>query len=100
MKSSSSLVSSPLKYFNSFREDQKIYGDSGLTILTYFKYIGPFTICWEATNYMYIRALGSIHVTDATALFTTNTAFVYICSWIWLKEKYILIPARVRTSFD
>ncbi|XP_033640772.1 putative thiamine transporter SLC35F3 [Asterias rubens] len=77
-----------------FREDQKIYGDSGLTILTYFKYIGPFTICWEATNYMYIRALGSIHVTDATALFTTNTAFVYICSWIWLKEKYILIPAR------
>ncbi|XP_022088807.1 solute carrier family 35 member F4-like isoform X2 [Acanthaster planci] len=78
-----------------FREDQKIFGPNGLTVLTYFKYIGPFCLCWMVTNYVYIRAVGIITVTDVTALFATNTAFVYICSWIWLKEKFILIPARV-----
>ncbi|XP_022088808.1 solute carrier family 35 member F4-like isoform X3 [Acanthaster planci] len=77
-----------------FREDQKIFGPNGLTVLTYFKYIGPFCLCWMVTNYVYIRAVGIITVTDVTALFATNTAFVYICSWIWLKEKFILIPAR------
>ncbi|XP_038051858.1 solute carrier family 35 member F4-like [Patiria miniata] len=77
-----------------FREDQKIFGANGLTLRNYFKYIAPFCVCWMGTNYMYIRALGIIHVTDVTALFATNTAFVYICSWIWLKEKFILIPAK------
>ena len=44
---------------------------------------------------MYARALSIISPADVTAIFTTNTAFVYVGSWIWLDEKLVLLPAKV-----
>ena len=55
--------------------------------MSLFTHAGPFCIIWIVTNYLYIRALGVIHAADVTALFLSSNAFVYILSWIWLKEK-------------
>ena len=44
---------------------------------------------------MYVYALGLIAAADVTALFSSNTAFIYAFSWIWLNERIQLLPARV-----
>jgi len=54
----------------------------------------PFTILWEATNYMYLRALGSISPTDVTALFSSAPAFVYILSFFILNESLLVLRVR------
>ncbi|XP_071958627.1 solute carrier family 35 member F4-like isoform X2 [Antedon mediterranea] len=77
-----------------YNEDQAVYGSRGLTIVTGLKLTLPFAICWGITNYMYVRALGVIAAADVTALFASNTAFIYILSWVWLEEKLSLLPVR------
>ncbi|KAJ8020468.1 Solute carrier family 35 member F4 [Holothuria leucospilota] len=58
-----------------YNEDQKLYGEKGLTWLSAFKLTGPFLLMWAGTNYVYLRALGSTSATVVTTLFVTNTAF-------------------------
>ncbi|XP_033108322.1 solute carrier family 35 member F4-like isoform X3 [Anneissia japonica] len=77
-----------------YNEDQAVYGSSGLTLWSGLKLTFPFAICWGITNYMYVRALGVIAAADVTALFASNTAFIYILSWVWLEEKLSLLPIR------
>lgn len=77
-----------------YNEDQKLYGEKGLTWLSAFKLTGPFLLMWAGTNYVYLRALGSTSATVVTTLFVTNTAFVYILSWVLLSEVVAQIPAK------
>ena len=81
--------------FIAYSEDQAIFGANGLTVWSSIKIVGPFTILWMATNYMYAMSLAFIEAADVTAIFTTNTAFVYVASWIWLEERLALLPAKV-----
>ncbi|XP_030829888.1 putative thiamine transporter SLC35F3 [Strongylocentrotus purpuratus] len=78
-----------------FKDDQQIYGPRGMTVWTFLKLTGPFCALWMITNYMYAAALKFKSPTDVTAIFVTNTAFIYIFSWIWLEELLILLPARL-----
>lgn len=78
-----------------FKDDQQIYGQRGMTVWTFLKLTGPFCALWMITNYMYAAALKFKSPTDVTAIFVTNTAFIYIFSWIWLEELLILLPARL-----
>ncbi|XP_070534960.1 solute carrier family 35 member F4-like isoform X2 [Ptychodera flava] len=73
---------------NLFRENEEIFGKKGLTWWSGFRLVFPFCFCWMATNYMYVYALGVIAAADVTALFSSNTAFIYILSWIWLSETF------------
>lgn len=77
-----------------YRDSELIFGRSGLTVRSFSFYIIPFTVCWFITNYMYVWALGLIAAADVTALFSSNTAFIYLFSWFWLKERLILLPAK------
>ncbi|XP_077990729.1 solute carrier family 35 member F4-like [Glandiceps talaboti] len=80
-----------------FRENESVFGSQGVLCLAFFKYVGPFCVCWAATNYMYTYALGVISAADVTALFSSNTAFIYLLSWVVLKEKFV--PLKVFATF-
>ncbi|XP_006817782.1 solute carrier family 35 member F4-like [Saccoglossus kowalevskii] len=76
-----------------YSEDEAVFGEAGLTLWNYFRLIAPFGICWAVTNYMYTYALGFIAAADVTALFSSNTAFIYILSILWLNE--LITPVKV-----
>ncbi|XP_077990009.1 solute carrier family 35 member F4-like [Glandiceps talaboti] len=71
-----------------FRQNEAIFGTKGLTWWSVLKLVGPFCVCWAACNYMYVYALTVISAADVTALFASNTVFIYILSWIWLSETF------------
>ncbi|XP_071476845.1 solute carrier family 35 member F3-like isoform X1 [Diadema antillarum] len=77
-----------------YRQAETVFGRRGLTLKNYFRLVMPFALCWMVTNYMYVYALGVIAAADVTALFSSNTAFIYVFSWIWLHERLALLPAR------
>ena len=68
-----------------------VFGPRGLRPLSMLTHAGLFCLLWMFTNYLYIRALGVIHPADVTALFSSSNAFVYVLSWIWLKERISII---------
>ncbi|XP_078058937.1 solute carrier family 35 member F3 [Mustelus asterias] len=53
------------------------------------KQTAPFSILWTLTNYLYLMALRNISATDASALFCCNKAFVFLLSWIVLKDRFM-----------
>ncbi|XP_072912723.1 solute carrier family 35 member F3-like isoform X1 [Hemitrygon akajei] len=72
-----------------FRECCRFYGDDGLTIKIFFTRAAPFCVLWTLTHYLYLLALKKISVTDASALFCCNKAFVFLLSWIVLRDKFM-----------
>ncbi|XP_051880519.1 putative thiamine transporter SLC35F3 isoform X2 [Pristis pectinata] len=67
----------------------RFYGDDGLTIKIFFTRTAPFCVLWTLTNYLYLLALKKISATDASALFCCNKAFVFLLSWIVLRDKFM-----------
>ncbi|XP_043541572.1 putative thiamine transporter SLC35F3, partial [Chiloscyllium plagiosum] len=53
------------------------------------KQTAPFSILWTLTNYLYFMGLKKISTTDASALFCCNKAFVFLLSWIVLKDRFM-----------
>ncbi|XP_065539704.1 solute carrier family 35 member F4 isoform X2 [Lathamus discolor] len=49
----------------------------------------PFSILWTLTNYLYLLALKKLTATDVSALFCCNKAFVFLLSWIVLKDRFM-----------
>ncbi|XP_070533203.1 solute carrier family 35 member F4-like [Ptychodera flava] len=76
-----------------YRENETVFGSQGVTWMAFFKIVGSFCICWAATNYMYAYALSEIAAAVVTAVFSSNTAFIYILSWVVLDEKFV--PLKV-----
>ncbi|KFZ68366.1 Solute carrier family 35 member F4, partial [Podiceps cristatus] len=83
---------SPIK---KFRECSRIFGEDGLTLKLFLKRTAPFSILWTLTNYLYLLALKKLTATDVSALFCCNKAFVFLLSWIVLKDRFM--GARVMT---
>ncbi|KFP68837.1 Solute carrier family 35 member F4, partial [Cariama cristata] len=83
---------SPIK---KFRECSRIFGEDGLTLKLFLKRTAPFSILWTLTNYLYLLALKKLAATDVSALFCCNKAFVFLLSWIVLKDRFM--GARVMT---
>ncbi|XP_022079306.1 putative thiamine transporter SLC35F3 [Acanthaster planci] len=79
---------------NLYSESEAVFGRRGLCLRTFATLTVPFAACWAVTNYLYVYALGKIAAADVTALFSSNTAFIYIFSWLWLHERLVLLPAR------
>ncbi|XP_060708479.1 solute carrier family 35 member F3 isoform X1 [Hemiscyllium ocellatum] len=72
-----------------FRECWRFFGDDGLTIKLFFSRMAPFCVLWTLTNYLYLLALKKISATDTSALFCCNKAFVFLLSWIVLRDKFM-----------
>ncbi|GAB1298788.1 Solute carrier family 35 member F4 [Apodemus speciosus] len=72
-----------------FRECSRIFGEDGLTLKLFLKRTAPFSILWTLTNYLYLLALKKLTATDVSALFCCNKAFVFLLSWIVLKDRFM-----------
>lgn len=71
------------------RECSRIFGEDGLTLKLFLKRTAPFSILWTLTNYLYLLALKKLTATDVSALFCCNKAFVFLLSWIVLKDRFM-----------
>ncbi|XP_068110289.1 solute carrier family 35 member F4 isoform X1 [Hyperolius riggenbachi] len=71
------------------RECSRIFGEDGLTLKLFLKRTAPFSILWTLTNYLYLLALKKLTATDVSALFCCNKAFMFLLSWIVLKDKFM-----------
>lgn len=78
-----------LNLFFSPRECSRIFGEDGLTLKLFLKRTAPFSILWTLTNYLYLLALKKLTATDVSALFCCNKAFVFLLSWIVLKDRFM-----------
>lgn len=83
--------SEKLSFSDIYSDCITVYGEHGLTPLSFFTKCGLFCVIWIVTNYMYLYALSLIMPTDVAALFSSNAAFVYILSWVILHEKFVSI---------
>ncbi|XP_077180125.1 solute carrier family 35 member F4 isoform X2 [Paroedura picta] len=77
------------------RECSRIFGEDGLTLKLFLKRTAPFSILWTLTNYLYLLALKRLTATDVSALFCCNKAFVFLLSWIVLKDRFMGIVAAI-----
>ncbi|KPP57076.1 solute carrier family 35 member F4-like [Scleropages formosus] len=72
-----------------FRECSRIFGEEGLTLKLFIKRTAPFSILWTLTNYLYLLALRKLTATDVSALYCCHKAFVFLLSWIVLKDRFM-----------
>lgn len=85
-----------LHFGHAHRECCRFFGDDGLTPKVFFTKVAPFGLLWILTNYLYLQALRKINTTDVSALFCCNKAFVFLLSWIVLRDRFMGV--RVSTS--
>ncbi|MGH0189853.1 UNVERIFIED_CONTAM: hypothetical protein FKN15_039312 [Acipenser sinensis] len=76
------------------RECSRIFGEDGLTLKLFVKRTAPFSILWTLTNYLYLLALRKLSATDVSALYCCHKAFVFLLSWIVLKDRFMGIRVR------
>uniref|UniRef100_A0A8C6VFH7 Solute carrier family 35 member F3 n=1 Tax=Naja naja TaxID=35670 RepID=A0A8C6VFH7_NAJNA len=67
----------------------RFFGDNGLTLKAFFTKAAPFGVLWTLTNYLYLHAIKKINTTDVSVLFCCNKAFVFLLSWIVLRDRFM-----------
>ncbi|XP_023601522.1 putative thiamine transporter SLC35F3 [Myotis lucifugus] len=72
-----------------YRECCRFFGGNGLTLKVFFTKAAPFGVLWTLTNYLYLHAIKKINTTDASVLFCCNKAFVFLLSWIVLRDRFM-----------
>ncbi|XP_066519239.1 putative thiamine transporter SLC35F3a [Hoplias malabaricus] len=72
-----------------FRECCQFLGDDGLSVRTLLSRVAPFGVLWTLTSYLYLQGLRRIPPTDACALFCCTRAFVFLISWIVLRDRFM-----------
>uniref|UniRef100_A0A4W4HR84 Solute carrier family 35 member F3b n=1 Tax=Electrophorus electricus TaxID=8005 RepID=A0A4W4HR84_ELEEL len=77
-----------------FRECCRFFGEDGLTAKVFLTKVAPFGLLWTMTNYLYLQALHKINTTDVSALFCCNKAFVFLLSWIVLRDRFMGVRVR------
>ncbi|XP_054654487.1 putative thiamine transporter SLC35F3 isoform X2 [Dunckerocampus dactyliophorus] len=80
------------------RECCRFFGDDGLNPKVFFTKVAPFGLLWILTNYLYLQALRKINTTDASALFCCNKAFVFLLSWIVLRDRFMGVRVSSRIT--
>ncbi|XP_078283821.1 solute carrier family 35 member F3-like [Rhinoraja longicauda] len=71
------------------RACSRLLGEDGFSCRGLLTRTGPFCILWTLTIYLYLLALGYVSPTEASALFCCNEAFVFLLSWIMLKDRFM-----------
>ncbi|XP_016429746.1 solute carrier family 35 member F4-like [Sinocyclocheilus rhinocerous] len=60
-----------------------------MSLKVFLKRTAPFSILWTLTNYLYLLALRKLTATDVSALYCCHKAFVFLLSWIVLKDRFM-----------
>ncbi|XP_047249090.1 solute carrier family 35 member F4 isoform X3 [Girardinichthys multiradiatus] len=79
-----------------FRECSKLFGEDGMSLKLFVKRTAPFSILWTLTNYLYLLALKKLTATDVSALYCCHKAFVFLLSWIILKDRFMGVRVCVK----
>lgn len=79
------------------RECSKLFGEDGMTLKLFVKRTAPFSILWTLTNYLYLMALKKLTATDVSALYCCHKAFVFLLSWIVLKDRFMGVRVCMKT---
>lgn len=69
-----------------------------MTLKLFLKRTAPFSILWTLTNYLYLLALRKLTATDVSALYCCHKAFVFLLSWIVLKDRFMGVRVSAETS--
>ncbi|XP_062859809.1 putative thiamine transporter SLC35F3a isoform X2 [Trichomycterus rosablanca] len=72
-----------------FRECSQFLGEEGLSMKTLLSLVAPSGVLWTLTGYLYLQGLRRIPPTDASALFCCSRAFVFLISWIVLRDRFM-----------
>lgn len=67
-----------------------------MTLKLFVKRTAPFSILWTLTNYLYLLALKKLTATDVSALYCCHKAFVFLLSWIVLKDRFMGVRVCMR----
>lgn len=78
------------------RECSRLFGEDGMTLKLFVKKTAPFSILWTLTNYLYLLALRKLTATDVSALYCCHKAFVFLLSWIVLKDRFMGVRVGMR----
>lgn len=68
-----------------------------MTLKLFVKRTAPFSILWTLTSYLYLLALKKLTATDVSALYCCHKAFVFLLSWIVLKDRFMGVRVCMRT---
>lgn len=60
-----------------------------MTLKVFFTKVAPFGVLWTLTNYLYLHAIKKINATDVSVLFCCNKSFVFLLSWIVLRDRFM-----------
>lgn len=69
-----------------------------MTLKLFLKRTAPFSILWTLTNYLYLLALKKLTATDVSALYCCHKAFVFLLSWIVLKDRFMGVRVCMKTN--
>ncbi|XP_076814241.1 solute carrier family 35 member F3-like isoform X2 [Clavelina lepadiformis] len=72
-------------------DSRHIFGPENVTLKKIFTHIFSFNVLWIFVNYLYVFSLTYIAATDASAILSSNVAFVYALSFIILGEHFYFI---------
>lgn len=82
------------------RECSRLFGEDGMTLKLFVKKTAPFSILCTLTNYLYLLALKKLTATDVSALYCCHKAFVFLLSWIVLKDRFMGVRVRTRNTIQ
>lgn len=88
-----------MRFVLSNRECSKLFGEDGMTLKLFVKRTAPFSILWTLTNYLYLLALKKLTATDVSALYCCHKAFVFLLSWIVLKDRFMGVRVCIRAWY-
>ena len=81
------------------RQSMQILGEDGLSPLNFIKFLViyalPLNVVTVAANYLFYRSLKTLNPSTVASIFSSQSAFVYILSIIFLGEKFFFIRVRV-----
>uniref|UniRef100_A0A8C4R8R3 Si:ch211-263p13.7 n=2 Tax=Eptatretus burgeri TaxID=7764 RepID=A0A8C4R8R3_EPTBU len=72
-----------------YREGSQLFGEHGLVAGSVLRCVAPLTLLWTLTAYLYLLALHRLAIPDAAALFCCNKAFVFLLSWVLLRDRFM-----------
>ncbi|OQV16707.1 hypothetical protein BV898_09217 [Hypsibius exemplaris] len=78
------------RFASIYREAETVFGASGLTLKTGASYLVPFALLWTSTNGLFYWALTFAEVSECVAVSSSTMIFMYLISWTFLKENFIL----------
>uniref|UniRef100_A0AAY4AXG0 EamA domain-containing protein n=1 Tax=Denticeps clupeoides TaxID=299321 RepID=A0AAY4AXG0_9TELE len=71
------------------RQCSRFLGEEGVTVRILLKGAAPFSVLWNLSGFLYLLALQRISSGDASAILCCSQAFIFLLSWIGLKDRFM-----------